>query len=1330
MKPFHRIFLASSIIALLVCSCTEHADVLVVGGGTGGVAAGIQSARSGARTLIVEETLWLGGMLTSAGVSAVDGNYNLRGGIFGEFCDSLASYYGGYDSLKTGWVSNILFEPHVGNDIFQKMVRNERLLSLASGAHEVEVERDGSGWKVSFTADGRRRTVLTDVLIDATELGDVAAACGVPYHVGMDSRSFTGESIAPEKGNDIIQDMTYVAVLKDYGPDADMTVPCPDGYDPEVYANSAFGPRNDKSHVGQILWSPEDMISYGRLPGGKYMINWPIEGNDFYANVVEANGEERAIAYRKAKDFTLGFVHYIQTEYGMKNLGIADDEFPTEDGLPFIPYHRESRRIDGEVLFTIDDAASPYSRKLYRTGIAVGDYAVDHHHHRHPQWQSLPELHFYPIPSFSVPLGSLLPAEEDNLIVAEKSISVSNIMNGATRLQPVVMQVGQAAGALAAIAATSRRSVKEVGVREVQSELLESGSYILPLLDIPVSDPHFAALQRIAATGILECEGRNEGWSNQTWFRAGDMMTWDELGNSFEEYWPGVYVREKGPVMLGQALSLVTTISGQDSWSSCSEEEWWQSLGLDNFDPERQISRLEFAVMLDAAADPFNAFGVDYDGELQRQDYISLVNPLIGTGGHGHVAVGASVPHGMIHAGPNNVSEGWDWCSGYHDSDSTVAGFAQNHLSGTGIADLGEILFMPVSSGLSENGCADSFDKRDETVLPGYYSVTLDSDIFAEMTAADRVAMHRYVWPDVSSDNAVLVDLAAAPKSIPTRKGCMDSGIEVIDGNTVRGFRLSDEWANGQKVYFTARFSEPFGDFALYEDGVQVSGMEVSGDDVKARFGFRGMKDVQVAIALSYTSEEGAMLNLNETAGKDFTSVRKAAESRWNGWLSRIEFEGIAPETDTIFYTAMYHAAMAPQLFSDADGSYLGADGKIRMAEDFVPYSIFSLWDTYRAVSPLYNIIDPRNCDYVNSLASIAEESGRLPVWHLAGHETDCMVGVHSVPVMADAALKSSSLWGGDIDDYRILSLIKKLDSQPVPGMDEIRRFGYVPADKVNWSVSRALEYCIDDHAVARLAESLDDTLTAVYYDTRSKGYRNYFDPDLHFMRGKLSDGSWRTPFDPSWSMHEEADYVEGNAWQYTWLVPHDVKGLISLFGSEEVFIAKLDSLFAADSFLNEGASADITGMIGQFAHGNEPSHHVPYLYAYAGEQYKTASLVRRICDEFYSTSADGLIGNEDCGQMSAWYIFSALGFYPVQPVDGIYVFGSPLAKRAVIHTVAGTDFIIETENNGPDNKYIRSVTLNGKPYDRWWISHEDIMKGGRLVFTMSSRPDGDCFKG
>ena len=608
----------ASLIGLVSCTGPQHVDVLVIGGGASGISAGVQSARMGVRTMVVEQTPWVGGMLTSAGVSCIDGNYNLRSGIFGEFADSLSQRYGGWEALKTGWVSNINFEPNVGQEILSNMAAGcGELLQVRRETVMLGVNKDEEGWLVELRqADGKKYLVKADVLIDGTELGDVAKACGVEYNIGMESSSDTGESIAPAQANDVIQDLTYVAILKDYGPDADMTLEEPDGYDPSLFANCAVNPRNTVSETGQTIWSAQMMIPYGRTPGGKYMINWPIYGNDYYVNSIEMNPEKRAEAYEKAKDFTRCFIYFIQTELGMKNLGIADDEFPSEDGLALMPYHRESRRIVGEAFFTLDAAAKPYGFRYpyYRTGIAVGDYAVDHHHFRHPDWKNLPDLHFYPIPSFNVPMGVMMPKQKDieNLIVAEKSVSVSNLINGATRLQPVVMQIGQAAGALAALSQIKGMPVRAVSVRDVQKVLLDAGCYIMPYLDLPKDHRHFKALQKIGATGILRGEGRNVGWANQTWFRADDPLLTEDI------YVRGYYNRplplDKGPVSVGQLLEVLENMGASVPGDVKS---WWEHLGLMNFRPDRTATRLEAAVVLDALFDPFVMFPVDLNGNLR-----------------------------------------------------------------------------------------------------------------------------------------------------------------------------------------------------------------------------------------------------------------------------------------------------------------------------------------------------------------------------------------------------------------------------------------------------------------------------------------------------------------------------------------------------------------------------------------------------------------------------------------------------------------------------------------------------------------------------------------
>ena len=608
-----------AVLCLVSCAKPEHVDVLVIGGGASGISAGVQAARMGVSTMVVEETPWVGGMLTAAGVSCIDGNYRMQSGVFGEFLDSLAVRYGGWGALQTGWVSNVNFEPHVGQEILTNIAAScGDLLQVRRETIMTDVVKEDGVWVVEFqNANGKRYTVTADVLIDGTELGDVAKACGVDYKIGMEASSDTGESIAPEDANNVIQDLTFVAHLKDYGPDADMTIERPEGYDPAQFYNCCVNQYSTSPETGQALWSAQMMITYGKTPNGKYMINWPICGNDYYVNTIEMSREERALAFQEAKNFTLSFLYFIQTELGMKNLGLADDVFPTEDNLALIPYHRESRRIVGEAFLTVDAVARPYEYKYpyYRTGIAVGDYAVDHHHFRHPDWRALPDLEFYPVPSFNVPLGVLLPKQNDveNLLVAEKSVSVSNLINGATRLQPVVMQLGQAAGAMAALSQLQNRPVKKVSVRAVQKALLEAGCYIMPYLDLDKNDPHFKAIQRIGATGVLRGEGRNVGWENQTWFRTDDPLLSEEI--FAEAYYNGKLPFAKGPVKVGEFVNMLRMLGVP---VPAQAGDWWTRMGLMNYDCDRNITRLEAAVVVDTVIDPFNMLGVDYNGNFRR----------------------------------------------------------------------------------------------------------------------------------------------------------------------------------------------------------------------------------------------------------------------------------------------------------------------------------------------------------------------------------------------------------------------------------------------------------------------------------------------------------------------------------------------------------------------------------------------------------------------------------------------------------------------------------------------------------------------------------------
>lgn len=579
-----RFFICRAAAALLslpaIFSCERSFDVAIVGAGAGGCAAALQAARSGASVLLLEEGPWVGGMLTSAGVSAIDGNYRLRGGIFGEFCDSLAARYGGYEALRTGWVSNILFEPQVGEAVLGNMLAAEENICLYRNISLDSLTRKDAVWHLC--CGGRRFRAA--MLVDCTELGDVAARLEIPYDLGMDSARDMGEDVAPEEANDIIQDLTYVITARFY--DRDMTISRPKGYDASLYEGCNPG-------------GTDAMLSYGLLPGGDVMLNWPINGNDAYMNLVEAGKEERDSLLEEAKRISLGYLYYIQTELGHPELGIAEGVYPSADGLPLIPYHRESRRIHGRTRFTVNDVFDPYRNNLYRTSVAVGDYPVDHHHRRYPCPDSLPDLHFYPVPSFSVPAGVLVPGEnplqgdEDYspLLVAEKSVSVSNIVNGATRLQPVVMGLGQAAGAMAALSAAAGR---EATVRELQDELLEASCYLMPYQELTPYDEGFASVQRVGLTGILRGRGESIGWQNRTLFRPDDPLLLRDL--YLEEYYGREYVDSDRVVTLFELCRLLGVESPE---------------ALD-----RPLTRIDAAILIDTLADPFHSRNIDWTGKL------------------------------------------------------------------------------------------------------------------------------------------------------------------------------------------------------------------------------------------------------------------------------------------------------------------------------------------------------------------------------------------------------------------------------------------------------------------------------------------------------------------------------------------------------------------------------------------------------------------------------------------------------------------------------------------------------------------------------------------
>jgi hypothetical protein len=608
----------TGLIFLISCSEPIATDVFIAGGGTSGVAAGIQAARMGVSTVIAEEYDWLGGMLTSAGVSAADGNYRLRGGIWGEFTDSLVSYYGDDSRLKTGWVSNIMFEPSVGNIILSGMAAAEPGLKVLLRTRVRQVKRQGDRWLISAITEDGLVKYRSKILIDATELGDISKLCGVKYDIGMDSGYETGEEIAPEEANNIIQDLTYVAILKDYGKEVPVTKP--EGYDASLFACSCINPLCEGGSEKKAAWMCDKMLNYGKLPNNKYMINWPLSGNDCYINMIEMDSGERAEAIKAAKQKTLSFLWFIRNELGYRTLALADDEFPTADSLPFIPYHRESRRIHGRVRFTLNHITAPYDQpeKLYRTCIAVGDYPVDHHHSAYSGSDSLPDLSFYPVPSFGLPMGTLIPEEVDGLIVAEKSISVTNLANGATRLQPVVMQIGQAAGAIAAHAVTEGISISEVSIRQVQNTLLDAGGYLLPYLDLPCGHEFFKILQRIGSTGIMKGTGVSQGWSNQTFFRANDLSLASEL-EGLKDVWPLTEYDFSDTVITVQQTVDLVRLTARQNGITVNEEGLAKALSAitDNRHGgmERPIQRLEAAILIDRALDPFNSVKVTLKGE-------------------------------------------------------------------------------------------------------------------------------------------------------------------------------------------------------------------------------------------------------------------------------------------------------------------------------------------------------------------------------------------------------------------------------------------------------------------------------------------------------------------------------------------------------------------------------------------------------------------------------------------------------------------------------------------------------------------------------------------
>ncbi|MDR0412311.1 MAG: GH92 family glycosyl hydrolase [Dysgonamonadaceae bacterium] len=716
-------------------------------------------------------------------------------------------------------------------------------------------------------------------------------------------------------------------------------------------------------------------------------------------------------------------------------------------------------------------------------------------------------------------------------------------------------------------------------------------------------------------------------------------------------------------------------------------------------------------------------------GTAGERALTSYVDPYIGAGGNGHVFVGANRPFGMVQLGPASVLQTWDQTSGYHFSDTTIIGFSHTHLSGTGIGDLCDISLMPVTEevnlcrgtpGDPQSGIWSSFERASERVAPGFYSVHLNRyGVDVALTATPRVGFHRYSFPEKAGTTGVVIDLENG-----TGWDAPVEGFIVQENDSVvSGYRFSTGWANDQRLYFTAVFSQPIRQFLVSDTHSKRNEKELKAQRVYGvvSFDLPETREVFVKVALSPVSISNAKQNLRaELPGWNFEDTAGDARRDWNRELNKIRIETQDSAVKKIFYTAMFHTMMSPSLFCDSNGDYRGADGKVHRGNSFVNYTTFSLWDTYRAAHPLMTIIHPeRIADLMNTMIHIYREQGKLPVWHLMGCETNCMVGNPAIPVLSDAILKGF----GGFDHRLAFEAMKTSALLDERGLAHLKAYGYIPFDKEEEGLSKCMEYAIADWSLAQAARKLNREEEYAYFLDRSRSYRHYFDPATGFVRGLSSEGKFRLPFNPFESIHRENDYTEGNAWQYTWLVPHDVPGLMELFGGKEAFLAKLDSLFTAEGDLGSQASPDISGLIGQYAHGNEPSHHIAYLYSCAGQPWKTAGRVREIMTQLYSDRPDGLCGNEDAGQMSAWYILSALGFYQVEPAGGKYVFGSPLVDEAVIRTGGGKTFTVKAKNNCPEHLYIQSVRLNGQPYSKPYLLFEEIAKGGLLEFEMGRHP-------
>lgn len=709
----------------------------------------------------------------------------------------------------------------------------------------------------------------------------------------------------------------------------------------------------------------------------------------------------------------------------------------------------------------------------------------------------------------------------------------------------------------------------------------------------------------------------------------------------------------------------------------------------------------------------------------QPKEPYDYINPFIGTGGHGHTYPGATVPFGMVQLSPDTRKDSWDGCSGYHYSDSVIFGFSHTHLSGTGVGDYGDIRFMPTIGEVKtmpgtaqhpDSGYASVFLHDMEMAKAGYYAVHLqDYDIYVGLTATEHAGFHKYLFPKTDQAH-IIVDL----KESVTSETILGSEIKIESDYAISGYRKTDGWADNQFLYFYAEFSEPFTSYGILEsDREKSNARSAKGVNLKAWFNFStdSRKLIYAKVGISAIDVKGAKNNLlTEIPSWNFDSVKMVAETKWTNQINKIKVEGGTDERKEVFYTALYHTMLAPNLYTDVDGRYRGHDLKKHTAKDFNMYTVFSLWDTFRALHPLFSIIErKRTNDFILSMLDMYKHDKLLPVWELAANETNCMIGYHAVPVIVDAYVKGIH----DFDAGEALRAMQTSANANQFGLKEYRERGYIPADKEGESVSRTLEYAYDDWCIAEMARLLNQDEVYKVFVQRAQYYKNIYDKETGFFRGK-SNGSFIDPFNPT-----EVNFTltEANTWQYNFFVPQDINTHIDLIGGDEAYDKKLDELFSSESMLTGRHQSDITGLIGQYAHGNEPSHHMVYLYNFIGKPWKTQRLVRRIMDELYSNKPDGLSGNEDCGQMSAWYVLSAMGFYPVTPGSDKYVIGTPLFNSLVIELENGKSFEIKAKEVSKSNIYVHAITYNGEPWTKSYITHDMIMNGGSLEFTMDKEP-------